>query len=168
MGKRGLCAVAAALAGFLGLLAVACVGDEPGPSNAATGDGGGGPDAAEASTSAEAAGGDYSIHCESQQCQGSDVCCVVSSGGNYVSASCKAKAACASTYLECDSTHECGAGLVCCANTNGGSYNWASSSCKALCAGSERKLCDDPSECDGGCQPNVPSISPPNLRACAL
>lgn len=163
MGNRGLCAVAAALAGLLGLVAAACVGNDPSPSNAGTSDSGVGSSAA-----ADAAAGDYSIHCEGQLCQGTDVCCVTSSNGSYVSAACTAKAACASTYLECDSTHECSAGLVCCANTNGGSYNWAASSCKKSCAGSERQLCDSPSECDGGCEANVPAISPPNLRACAL
>jgi hypothetical protein len=152
-----------AAASFVGLVAVACVGNEPTPSSASTGDGGVG-----ATPAMDAAGGDYSIHCEKQLCQGADVCCVTSSNGNYVSAACTAKAACASTYLECDGTHECPAGLVCCANTNGGSYNWAASSCKTVCAGSERKLCDDPSECDSGCEANVPAISPPNLRACAL
>ena len=151
---------AAGLLGLvLGVVAVACVGNDPTPSNASTG-GDGGVGASPAS--------DHSIHCESQLCQGSDVCCVVSSNGNYVSAACTAKTACASTYLECDETHDCSGGLVCCATTNGGSYNWAASACKTVCAGSERKLCTDPSECDGGCEANVPAISPPNLRACAL
>jgi hypothetical protein len=143
------------VAAVLGLLAAACIGDKPSASTS-------GPDGG-------AGAADYAIRCGSEQCKGTDVCCVVTAANrDFVSASCTAAAACMSTYLECDSVHECDRGLVCCANTNGGSFVWAASSCKTGCAGADRKLCDTAAECDGGCEPNVPAIKPPNLRACAL
>jgi len=154
--------VAAALLGAA-LVAVACIGDEPRVSPAANSSGAA--PVADASSAADAAT-PYAIRCGGAVCRSAEVCCIASTGGAVTGTACKAKVDCATTYLECDSQHECPSGLYCYASTNGGSYDWISAACSAGCTGSERQLCDDAAECDGGCIPNPGGLRPPGLRAC--